>query len=731
MNTVAQRGGIRSGVKPVAPLEPGGSDWRDKSKNGFDMRSLERLIRDCNQQPESWRRRSALCHAYYDGKQLTSEQEEFARAEGLKPRSTNLIGRVVNSVLGTEARQRSAVRVEADIGSMTDVTDVLNVAMKEAHRESCADMAVSSAYGCQVKGGIGWAEVSRDPDPLNYPYRVREVHRDELWWDWASKDFMLRDARWVVRSQWFDLDEICASMPDHEAILMQMANSWTGFATNLLVRDTLPNDEMTRAFDDYTRFKIRANEWMDNLRKRVRMYEVWYKVPAWAVVMKISATHTILFDETNKLHQIAMQRGLVKLEKVLTRQVRKAMFAGPYRLTDEPTTKRNFPYVPFFAFRDDANRVPYGLVDGMISPQDEYNERRLRMQWLLKAKQILVDNDALDEEHNNYEDLADEAMRPDMTLVLNAARRNAVGVQILSNLSLQKEQVDVMQDARMLIQDVPGVYGSQMGMAQGGVTANSAMQTLVDQGTISMGEMNDNYRNARGMVFGNLLDLVIEDHLETDLKVIVGDGDSTRVVVLNTFGPGDMPMNMVADARSRIGISDAPASAAARSQQQTQISEMIKSLGGMPQAVAALVPPFLESSTLDTQTRKHAVEDFRRGMGMPAGGDKNAREQASKQQAQQAQQAQQLALAKEQGAIGEINAKSAKANAEAQLAIAKANQIKNTSIAEPGIDQHISDALAEADGGGQMPPPRPPMGMQAAPVENPQQGGGPEEIPSA
>ena len=47
-----------------------------------------------------------------------------------------------------------------------------------------------------------------------------------------------------------------------------------------------------------------------------------------------------------------------------------------------------------------------------------------------------------------------------------------------------------------------------MGQAQGGVTANSAMTTLVEQGMISMGELNDNYRNARRMVFEALMGML-------------------------------------------------------------------------------------------------------------------------------------------------------------------------------------------------------------------------------
>jgi hypothetical protein len=686
-----------STITPIKPTDAGGPDYRDKATGGYDLRSLERLVRSCDEQPNAWRLRADICHAYFDGKQLTAEQEAFIAKEGLEPRSTNLIGRVVRSVTGQEARNRSDIRIEADSGELGEVLDVLNVAMKEAQRESYADMAVSAAYSGQVIGGIGWVEVSRDRDPLNYPYRVGNIHRSEMHWDFCDKnDLLLRKARWMVRSEWHDLDELEQTMPKHRAVLRMMANGWEGWTANALVEDVEQgqNDTLQRAFDDFRRFNVRSFEWLDTMRKRVRLYEVWYKVPAQAVVMRMGPTRVILFDPANRLHQVAVERGLVKIEKVLTRQVRKAIFAGPYRLMDVGTTKRNFPYVPFFAFRDDADGSPYGLVDGMISPQDEYNDRRLRIQWMLRARQILVDNDALDSKYNNLEDLADEAMRPDMVLVLNAARRNANGVQILSNLSLQKEQVEVMNDARNLIQDVPGVYGSQMGMAQGGVTANSAMQTLVEQGMVSMGDLNDNYRNSRRLVYENLLDLIVEDHSEAELKVMVGEGQSRRVVVLNTFDKAGMPVNMVKDAPTRVGMSDIPSSPAARAQQATMLSEVIKSIGNMPQAVAVLIPPLLENSALDSETRKQAVQDFRKVMGMPPGGDKAAREQMDAQAAEQA--AQQAAAAQEaqQAQLDEQKAKVAKLLGEVDLLAAKVAEI-NAGIEAQA--QGIDDALNEAD----------------------------------
>ena len=114
-------------IKPLPPHDAGGQDWRDKSKGGFDLRSLTSLVRDTNEKSEySWRAKADLCHAYYDGKQLTEQQQLWAQSEGLVPRSTNLIQRVINAVLGYEAKSRSDVRIESDSDEIADVVVFLS-----------------------------------------------------------------------------------------------------------------------------------------------------------------------------------------------------------------------------------------------------------------------------------------------------------------------------------------------------------------------------------------------------------------------------------------------------------------------------------------------------------------------------------------------------------------------------------------------------------------------------
>ena len=464
----------------------------------------------------------------------------------------------------------------------------LNLRMKEAQRETYADMAVSDAYFGQIGPGVGWVEVARNADALDYPYRVTQVHRSEMGWDWFAKDkILLRDARWIARKRWQDLDELQATMPQFADLLKWVSNGWSGF-----VFDNAIDETSMRQFNDesrFTRFRRRM-DWYDSARKRVKMYEIWYKVKAMAVVMRLSPTRTILFDPTNQGHIQAVATGRVQVARKMTNQVRMALYAGPHRLQDFGTTRRNFPYVPFFAYRDDLDDSPYGLVDGMISPQDEYNARRLRINWMLRARQIQIDNDALDTKANTLTQVMKTVMRPDQIIVTDPNRKYENAVRIGNSLEMQREQIDVMQDAKQLIQDVPGVYGSQLGQAASGVTSGIANSLLIEQGAVAMGDLNDNYRHSRRMVFENLMGLIVEDYATANTQVFIGRGSSRRVVVLNAFDPntGEI-MNNVADAPVRVGLGEVPSTPAYRMQQQQQIATIVQALAQTsPQAVPEL-----------------------------------------------------------------------------------------------------------------------------------------------
>jgi len=688
------------------PVDYGASnEHRDEAaKDGYSLRALEALIADCEAQPD-WRWRADRAHAFYDmGKQLSPAQEAKIRRDwGIEPRQTNLVHGVINGVLGHEAKARSDIRVEADEDEYADLCDVFNVRMKEAVRESTADMAISNAYASKVKGGLGWVEVSRASDPLDYAYRVLDVHRKEIWFDWRSKQIDLSDARWLVRKRWEDLDEAIALMPQFREILKSAVNGWD------LVNLPEDDDQATtirRAAWNERITTIQRDEWLDTTRRRIKFFEVWYRVPAEVVVMHVSPTRRIVFDERNPLHAEAVARGRVKLSKTVTRQVRMALFAGPHRLIDVGTARRRFPYVPFFAFRDDEDRSPYGLIEGMISPQEEYNERRNYFNWGMLARQLMIDSDALDTTYNTINNVRRDVMRQDFMAILNPNRKNANGLRIGNDLQFQAEQFKAMEDAKGLLQEVPRIYSTQLGDAPTGVTSGYAINSLVEQGVVALGELNDNYRFARRLVHESLLDLIVEDHLEEEMQVSIGVGKQRRVIVLNAWDPETgAPLNRVKDAPMRVGLSDVPTSPAYRAQEQQQLAQIIQGLGGNPQALAILAPAFIEGSTLSN--RQALADQLRKVTGVPVPGDRSAQEQeeqAAAEQVQEAAEAKQLQRAAMESNIGRNQAAAERDAATARLTDAKTlqlgHQITQPAQPDPAADeQAIQVDLAEAMAG--------------------------------
>lgn len=685
-----------NGMKPLkAPETPDENLDRDHAKRGWNIVALERMVTDCENQPNYWRYEADTVCAYVDGKQFTPEQEIALRAEGLTDlKPTNLMARTFRSLLGQEAKSRTDVKVEADDEDDDEVCEVMNKSMKEARREAKVDMAISGAYAGQVMPGIGWVKVDRDQDPLNYPHRVRTIDRRKVWWDWEAQDPLIRDARWLVHREWADLDELEAVMPQHRMVLRHAANGWNHFAI-----DTTDYDiERVEAFNDFRRYsRTRGrNEWFDTGRRRIMMYEVWYRVPAVAVVFRVSPTRWMIYDDANQSHINAVVGG-AEIRKSKTSQVRVALFAGPHRLQDVGTTRRHFPYVPFFAYRDDEDRTPYGLGRGMIGPQDEYNARRLRINWLLRARQIVMDHDALHKDSNSLTDIADAIMRPDLTVVLNANRTNAnaQAFRVENNLTMQKEQFEAMQDAKQLLQDVPGVYGSQLGQASSGVTSGIANSLLIEQGAVAMGDLNDAYRDSRALVHEILLDQLIEDHKAAMLKVKVGRGSTRRVVVLNATAEDGTIVNNVADAAVRVGMGDVPNTPSYRMMQQQQAASVIQAIAqSSPQAAGVMVPGFIEMT--DMPDRMERADDVRRAFGMPTAGDKQKQaEMDAQQQAQAAQDAKvkQMAIGLE---MEDKAAKVQKTRAETEKLNAQVVEIgANIGQAGLGQDEAANDPEAE------------------------------------
>lgn len=683
-------GGVSHSQVQLAPEKD-----KDEGLTSADMSDMLYEIRN---QP-NWRHTADKESDYYDGNQLDLDTINQLEERNQAPLITNLIKPTIDTVLGMEAKTRTDWTVKAgDLAEdMTEeVAKALSVRLHKAEVESRADRACSDAYASQAKVGIGWVEVARETDPFKPKTRVKAVHRREIWWDWRAKEPDLSDARYMIRRQWLDVDVAKTAFPQSAETISHLMGGGVG------INDLLINGDqgLARAIDTFRGSSIEQYEYMNAARKRVCIYEVWYKKMTSGHVMRLPNGRVVEFDLNDPKHCEVALGGMLDVMPATYMRMRRAYFIGPLKLFEGPTPYRHheYPYVPFFGFREDRTGSPYGLIRSMLSPQDEVNSRKSKMHWLLGARRVIADSDAV----IDHDAVAQEVARPDAYIILNKARDPNSQFKVEDGGQLANQQFQIMQDAKQEINQAAGVYQSMMGQAGGGVTAASAINSLVEQGTTTLGDLNDNYRYSRRKVGELLLEMVKEDLEGKQINVTIEEGSGEKIIQLNVPGM-DMAgqpcvLNDVSKANVVVGLDDISSSPTFRMQQFTALTELTKSLP--PQAQAVIVPYIMEES--EYSKRKEIAKILRKTMGLSDDAPDPQVQQLTMQlqqmqqlmqQAQQEAQAQQQQLVQAQMALkdksGELQLKQQELAIKQQEVQARINQPQGDDGMQAAIDAKL------------------------------------------
>jgi hypothetical protein len=322
--------------------------------------------------------------------------------------------------------------------------------------------------------------------------------------------------------------------------------------------------------------------------------------------------------------------------------------------------------VPFWGYRKDRSREPYGLIARAIPAQDEVNLRRIKLTWLLQAKRVIMDKDAT---NMSRVQVLEEVERADGLIELNPDRRNKQSIsdvfKVEQDFQVAAQQFQVMQDSVKLIQDTMGVYAAYLGQ---GTTGQSgvAIANLVEQGATTLSEINDNYRFARQQVGQLALGYLLEELAkQRNLKVVINREDKGRrkAVMLNV-PEGEGLTNDVTRLRAHVALAPIQQTPAYKQQLAERMMEVMTRLP--PEAQAACFDMLVE--LLDVPNKHEFAERVRNALGIAKPADQMTLEEQQAAQAEaQIQQAQQeLAMREMQAKVAELEGKAAKWQAEAQ-----------------------------------------------------------------
>ncbi len=640
----------------------GGDDF---AKNpGMSTRKLESFLDDINAQPE-WRTEADRACAYYDCNQLDSDIFKVMIETGQPIITQNLIAPAIDGVLGAEAKTRTDLILKADDDSSVELVDGLNEKFNEMQRLSRSSRSISDAYANQVKCGVAWVEVNRTTNPFDYEFRVDTVHRREIFWDWHAKPD-LSDARWLLRRRWIDVDEAILYFPQHEELIKYASKAWSNFDVEV---ELTKSHHLLGAYHDYSEFKYDTGEWYDSERERALIYEIYYRVFKNTPVILTPDNRIVEVDETNSLHIALISSGRVNIFNTPVPKMRLAYFIGPHRLIDVPSPQPHnyFPYVPFWGFREDKTDVPYGLIRRMFSAQDEINHRRSKLTNLLNSKRVIKDEDAL--ENMSEADMLDELHRPDGVINLNPARRNrdANAFRVETDFGIASQQFQVMQEAQKIIQDVAGIYSSFLGQ-EGAATSGVAINSLVEQGSTTLAELNDNFRYGKTRV-GELMvaNLVHSLSYQKNVRVKV-DGKNikpSKVIFLNNFESGDKSsINDVKNIKYQVALAEISSTPGYRAQIAQQLTNIV---GQLPPNVQAAVLDIIIEAT-DLPNKEELIKRIRQVTGFGVDQAELTEEQLAAQQAKSQEEQEAKALAKEEvvGRLNKLAAEARKMDAEAR-----------------------------------------------------------------
>lgn len=656
---------------PVPGSEGREEDIVSQDNSGvWDVHKLEKILFEIRNQPR-WRLIADKECDYYAGNQIDSDTLAMMEERGQAPIIDNQIQPTINSVLGMQAKSRLQTVVKPEAGETnTDVAEALSITMRHVAETCRADRAKSDAYAEQIKVGIGWVEVSRNTNPFESDYRYDNVHRREIYWDWRAKKHDLSDARYLVRRKWADEDVLLGTFPEHADFIKHALSGRASWDLELASANLMTRGEDSDTSSGFTT-SIEQYEWMNTTRKRLCVYEVWYRVKVQGYVVKLPNKRVVEFNQEYPQHQQAFYAGLITPKKASFDRIRCAFWLGPKLIGDyaSPYQHKHFPYVPFFGFREDRTNIPYGLIRSMMSPQDEINARKSKMMWLLSAKRVQATENAV-ADHNVA---AEEVARPDGYIIVSNQPGESFKVE--ENGPMAAQQFQVMQEAKESIQTAVGVHNATLGR-DSGATSGLAINSLVEQDSITLAEINDNFNMSARQADELLLSLIIEDLSDTDNEVVTVEDDfgDKRDIVLNqkTMDENGQPViiNDVTKVNVAVVLADTPTTPTFRNQQLNQLSEVVKSLPGQ---VQMMLMPFMVEAT-DLPKRKEMADVIRKGLGQSEPGD-----DPEKQAMQQKIQELQAELEKREPQVI-TDATVEKIKAETELLKARAIEVNSTAL---------------------------------------------------
>lgn len=669
-------------------------------------RLLNYYTREIDKQWEN-RAEMALDEDFYDHHQWSPEDAAEVEARGQKPIVYNVISASIDWITGTEKRARSDFKVLPRRKPEAKPAQRKTELMKYLSDVNRTPFDVSDAFTDAVKVGVGWIEDGITDEGEDEPLYTRYESWRNILWDSNSVERDLRDARYMFRARWFDLDIAEALFPKRVSMLRRAAQA----GDELIYLDAYGEDAMD---SQEMLLEQNARSGTDRVtgytRERVRIIEGWIALPIKTKRIKGGPFAGELYDEASRGHRESIAAGEGELVEKMTMRMHVAIFTsvGMLWLSESPYRHNRFPFTPVWGKRRGRDKLPYGVIRGLRDIQEDINKRASKALYILSENKIIMDEDALPEDQD-LEEFRAEAARPDAILLKRAGK----DIKFEVNRDLSQYQLELMSRSISMIQQASGVTDELLGR-ETGAKSGIAIQRRQDQGSLASALFFDNLRFAQQLRGEKQLSNIEQFMDERKAFRITNQRGNAEFVEVND----GLPESDIVRSKADFIISDADWQATLRQAAVDQLVELISRLP--PQVSLVLIDLVVEN--MDIANADEIVKRLRavNGQKDPDGDEEPTPEEIERDQAQQAQaQLQQRALladlAKKEAEAGKLNAQVEQIRA--QIAgnrvdtQGRALEVAGNALSLPSPAVHTADHIL-AEAGAAPQPAAPPMPTQ-------------------
>ena len=611
----------------------------------------------------------------YDNHMWSEEDKATLKERGQMPLVYNIMATVIKWITGTEKRARTQFKVlprrKEDGKAAQRKTELLKY-LDDVNSES---FSKSRAFKDAVVVGVGWLEEGVQDEDDGEPVYVRTESWRNILWDSAGVEPDMSDRRYVTRTKWVDLDIAMAMFPKRADMVRESALEVDRMLHDLQFGD-VAMDTIEVQNDSY-RAEREDNAYR---RDRVRIIEMWFRMPVEVPRLKGGDFHGEMFIEGHPGHERSIEGGeAVIVSKVMMRMHVAIMTPkGLLHVSMSPYRHNNFPFTPIWANIRGRTGLPYGVARGLRDINDDINKRASKALHILNTSKTIMDEGAVDD----LDAFKDEVARPDAIIVKKPGKE----LTLNADRGLEASHLQIFSSAISLMYSISGVTEANMGKSTG-QQSGVALQTMQNSGSLATADLFDNLRFAFQKSGEKQLSLVEQYFTETKDFRITNMRGTPEYIKIND----GLPENAISHTKADFIISEADWQMTMRQSATDELVALLKELAPVaPQLVATMIDLIVEN--MDIPNRDELVKRIRAVTGMrdPDAEGPTPQEQ---QQAQKKAEAEQLQTDLMKAKLADLQAG---AQAKGAMAAKTGADAKRIIAAIAGLNVETQAAALEA-----------------------------------